>query len=388
MLGQLLPDWAQGHRALWAFMLPTVCVLASLILVRGMVLRFNLKVDVPAHATTALYLVGALFVLTWPRHDTWLWLTALPMYVMNVAALAAAFGLILNPRVKSVVGHLIVFVLGLFAGGASEPMALAALIVCIYLLMDGQTTARPTKLHALTLGLFIGFGLMLMAPGNWMRKAAQPNLATWPMVVVAAKTYLKSILIELPLRLPIAAVLAAPFALLGRNNATVQCHGLPGLIATQTRFLAMADGLLMVNAAAMAWALGTSGPARVWVVIPLLSLIFAISAVFRWAEWLGQRHGKWVPITVVAFQISLTAALLFLWATQVPVAAHYAKAYELRMGRIDEMLQKDSIRTTIVLEPLPESGWLMSAEISTDTAHFSNRQLSAYFGNKVKFVKK
>ena len=388
VLGQLLPEWANGNHTVWAIIIPTSFALSAFMLVRGLVTRFSLQVDFPDQATIAIYWVGALFLLTWPRHDTGLWLTALPMYVLNLAALAAALGLVLSPKVKGATGHIVLFALGLYAGGASEPMALSALVLCFYLLIDGQTTDLPTKLHALTLGLFIGFGLMLMAPGNWVRKAAQPNLGTWPLLVVGAKTYLKSILIELPLRLPLVAVLVAPFALLGRNNAGHQCHGLQGLIATQMSFLAMADGFLLVNAAAMAWALGTQGPDRVWMIIPLLALVFGVSVAFRWAEWIGQKLGSKTTLMVVIGQLGLASALLYLWATQVPIAVNYAKAYEARMTNIKNMVEQENVPSVIKLDPLPSSGWLMSAEITTDTAHFSNKQLSVYFGKKAVFVLK
>jgi hypothetical protein len=42
----------------------------------------------------------------------------------------------------------------------------------------------------------------------------------------------------------------------------------------------------------------------------------------------------------------------------------------------------------VVLEPLPDAGWLPDADITSDTAYFANRFLSQRAGGRVRFIAK
>ena len=56
---------------------------------------------------------------------------------------------------------------------------------------------------------------------------------------------------------------------------------------------------------------------------------------------------------------------------QKQITTKYATAFDLRMNKISREINRDLIQ----LKPLPNSGFLYSAEINQSPSHFTNKQL-------------
>ena len=79
----------------------------------------------------------------------------------------------------------------------------------------------------------------------------------------------------------------------------------------------------------------------------------------------------------IVFVLACSILLAYGIVTQKEIAGEYARAFDERML----LLQKSAgSEKEIAVTPLPSSGLLYSAEISTDTAHFTNRQLRDFIG--------
>jgi hypothetical protein len=104
--------------------------------------------------------------------------------------------------------------------------------------------------------------------------------------------------------------------------------------------------------------------------------------------FIAYQLGTWIYIKSNGKLIYLViGAQILLFSFQVGMGHHqiyktnqYAKAVDKRMKLIPSfMVDKSMIHR---LEPLPESAWLFSSEITSDTAHFTNNHLELFFYNK------
>jgi hypothetical protein len=110
----------------------------------------------------------------------------------------------------------------------------------------------------------------------------------------------------------------------------------------------------------------------------LSQLIFLLSLVFNWSFFYAGKQVRisdsWLTkIKVLTWLIS-ACFLVYSCVNQYNVAGNYAQKYDLRMQELTK-LKEDTSALPIVLEKLPKAGMLYSAELSIDSAHFTNQQL-------------
>jgi hypothetical protein len=112
--------------------------------------------------------------------------------------------------------------------------------------------------------------------------------------------------------------------------------------------------------------------------------LLAVGAVvaYRSGSWLnGQLKGKLFHLALLS-QVMLLAYQSYALTNGIPKARIYASAVDDRMRTIAEAVDRGD--TLVVLKPLPDAGWLQSAEVTADTSHHLNEHLSLYFGKRVK----
>ena len=96
----------------------------------------------------------------------------------------------------------------------------------------------------------------------------------------------------------------------------------------------------------------------------------------------GYTQNVFPKFVTPGFYISSITCLIILVATGVSqqhIVSTYALALDQRTKALQELNEKGNTTWTKV-EPLPPSGFLYSAEITTDTSHFSNLQYQKGLG--------
>jgi hypothetical protein len=102
--------------------------------------------------------------------------------------------------------------------------------------------------------------------------------------------------------------------------------------------------------------------------------------------------GTWVYIKtngklhylVISAQVILLVFQCWTGYHQISSTSKYAYAVDERMKLINRKLENGI--SFIELDPLPDSGWLFTSEITNDTTHFRNKHLSLYLGTDSKLV--
>jgi hypothetical protein len=124
------------------------------------------------------------------------------------------------------------------------------------------------------------------------------------------------------------------------------------------------------------------GAYRALFTISLISLIYTSSIFYILGNKLELNQGIWIYFLVLPFAISLCINFFNLGNQKVTVT-QYAKVYD---DRINYLLKNQSVNGEIYLNPLPQSGFLYSAELSSDTSHFSHHHLKKGLGLKCRAI--
>lgn len=331
-----------------------------------------------------LYLLAGLFHLSFGTGDTWYWLCSVPMYLWGVLAVALGFGLLLMKggkwwRIPAVAG---VFA---YVGGSSEPVAVCALILLIYLgIMRG--TKGGKMFHVATMACLIGFCVDAMGSGAQVRMAHLPQLPITEKLWIGLKNYGRLLFLRIPSVMPAMLAFLLPIAWLGLRDRDSQAETVGAMYVRNRHGFALADLMALAISFMMGLLMSDVGPDRAW--LPISAMLLTLGAViaYQLGGWLdGRLRGRLFHLALMA-QVMLLAYQAGELITELPKAKVYAAAVDERMQTISEAVQQGD--TVLALTPLPDAGWLQSAEVTTDTSHHLNRHLGLHFGGKVRlFVK-
>ena len=196
--------------------------------------------------------------------------------------------------------------------------------------------------------------------------------------------YFKFLFKEIPLTLPIVILFVSPLLFFGRKQLQFQRIALIEMFWGNRKLWGIVDILIALLAFSLAFAMGEMGPKRAW--FPLNVAVFMVCCVFayQFGTWAYIRLKGKLFIVVVCAQVLLIGFQVWRGIGQVQSTSAYAEAYGQRMQLIQEQLSTSEC--PMELEPLPNSGWLFSAEITSDTTDFRNRHLKLYFGDSCQFI--
>ena len=371
----LLSSLALGAIAFWSF-------------TNSVVSKLELEFTKLQSAIISFYLLGGLFYASFSKDDTWFWITVNPMYLWGSFAAILGGSLIVQDWWKPL-RLLLTAALFVYVGGASETVAIASLVTLFFLGFITKGTnyllaVDRTALHIATIACLVGFGIDLIGAGSQIRYQHLPHYSTGDKLLVGLWNYAKFALIEIPLIIPATIICASPFAFLGRKQLRFQLVALRELVLTNRKLWALADLMVIILAFALAFSMGEMGPKRAWIPLSILTLFVTIVFTYQLGTWLYIKlNGKLFQF-VITIQLAVMLYQVVIGANQMMVTNKYAAKVDSRMEYISSLNTTDSV---ITLEPLPDSGWLFSSEISSDTSYFTNKHLGHYFNNQYQFVK-
>jgi len=350
-------------------------------LLLGVEERFKLSFSKFQRVVLPFYFLMVLFHVSFAKDDSWFWMSSTPMYLWGIFAMAAGFGLLLVRNAS--LWHLpLLVVLFLYVGGSSEPVAVVALTVLFYLGILRSKGKNRRLYHIATVSCLIGFGLDALGSGAQVRLDHLPQLPISDRLFIGAKNYGRSVLMKLPLMLPILLAALLPIAVFFRDDERWQVASFKELYVSNRHVFALCDLVLLAIAFMMGLVMSEQGPARAWLPISAMLVVSGVILSSQLGEVLDRLMRRYLFHLVIAFQVLLIGIQLHGAAQMIPTAMTYAVSVDGRM----EMIRSAVIRGDELcpLPPLTDAGWLHSAEISADTSDFRNRHLSLYFGNKTR----
>lgn len=316
----------------------------------------------------ALTAAAILFLATINKGDTWMWWCASFTYLLGTATIITGLALILDEE-SNRLKNLFSIVCFAYAGGASEPAAATTLILLIVLL--GWRSIKPfsaiipkhnkPRLIYAILSLGISFGICMYAPGNATRSDLFPEISTMESFILNFKMLGVLVFQHLIPGIWILAICVPGLMTYQKQDKSSNKHVKKPIIL----LIAIAI-LIFVYQWTITKVTGDVAADRATLFI-LASMMIASIVVYNWIiERISISFIQTISLLILA------GSLFYHVSTQLHTTTKYAEAYDLR---IQMLLEANPKRTQPILNPLPPSGFLYSAEISSDITHHSNVHL-------------
>ena len=328
----------------------------------------------------SIFIVSAIFHSTFSIGQTWFWLCSACTYLIGAIMLLLGISTFIG-RKHSGIDMIICCIAFLYVGGSSEPLAVFVLaVLLLLLLLPRSRSAIPLRTLVIAFAsCLIGFAILYSAEGNFKRASHFQDISIAHAALLNVKMSALIILRELPSILPVVVLFSIPIGLLLARRK-VFATGRRELWGRILPILFLFLASIYFFQLPITFATQDLGADRT--LFPLV--IFAIAA-FVWT-FLHLR-----PILdrsrVPTVRSALFAAMLLNGYTlidQLKVLPAYASAYDERMEMLEGMTETTG---TIIVDPLPPSGLLLSAEISTDPSYFANQHLRLGLGLKAQVIK-
>ena len=311
--------------------------------------------------------VSVLFFCTVFPGETWFWYTSSVVYFWSIIALF--FGMRSFFTSSKKITDLIIFGLSaIYIGGANDPLALLIIIVLVWQLIKKKHIGLSIASVILVGGSFL---INYLSPGTAYRNEITPNLSLTNLVLYTGYGTIKYLLFSIHKTCFPALLLSIPFYILGKNitnNISRNFRPVKELIV----------GILLIfmvtvfNQFVVIYALGSLPPGR----SGIASSVFISIIVVRYVFLLGSYHQNHYA-KVKHLLIFNVVALIVFNGYFFNVHRKYAHAND---QRIDEICNSED--HLIIVEPLPCSGYLYNAEITSDADNYKNQHLKNGLGIK------
>lgn len=295
--------------------------------------------------------------------ETWFWYTASVVYYWSIAAAVWVINSIYSETTSW--PNNILFVLGLlFIGGANEPLTFVLFAFFGFLIYKRY---KPRKLLAGLALLLTSFLINYLSRGTMHRDEITPALSLLDSFLYAGFATVNYLFYDFHTSFQIAILLAVPFYILGKQaDATIGFNPTKGLVI----------GLFLIglttffNAFMGTYALGGLPPDR-----SMITSSLVIAGVICWLAFGLGNYSKSTKKVVYYVPLWGCVYLLLFNVYYFSVHQEYAEAVDHRIKMI-----KTSTDKKVLLDALPHSGYVYSAEITDDVNHFKNQHLKKGLG--------
>ncbi len=328
----------------------------------------------------SILLISALFYTTFKIDETWFWLCASSNYLLSIIFLILGSSAIIAEK-KSILNIALCIVSFTYIGGSCEPLGLFVMLILVlfvsatyfkYISLPLPNQLLASRLLLAFVFCLSSFILMYSANGNRVRENFFEDISLFGCFILNFKTTGMIILLRLPAVLPYLIPFSFITFYLGavakKNNSSKKAGIKKIILIGLTYFV-----LLFIYQFPVSYITQDIAAYRALFPITLLTLIFAFAVFYQLGLLFKPRANlsAYLLPFVLACIITLNTFTLY---SQSKIVPNYAKAYDVRIAYL--LKQKDNFQSTRV-KPLPSSGLLFSAEISSDSAHFSNLHLQS-----------
>jgi|GEM_PF-3612886 len=337
--------------------------------------RYNLPVgkrDIPALSAVAFI---TLFYLTPGIHESWFWAAASPSYYWGLVMAAAGTALLASEKTR-IHRLLLSGMCFLYVCSASEPFALMVLLFfAAGISWSVMMKNRKTMLSLLLPFSFAitGFCLMYFSGGTQNRWQAMPDLQLSEKIMRQGGAFIKYFQLWVPRPLTASLLLAPVLLVLGSFLRTESLLGIQKLQVTIKSTFILYLLLIFFSFLPGVFVMGEAGPLRSWHHTGFYNVMLVLTVCILAGNNLKEMTGQLKKmLSVILVSVTVLHACYVFYNLQT--AQRHAFAVDARIALIHELKKRD-FRGTAVLERLPDSGLLFSAEIGTHKEYFLNRFL-------------
>ncbi len=323
-------------------------------------LKEIISAEKPMHVWLySVLFVNTLFLGTFNIGEIWFWHCASTTYLWSFGFLMLGISKILSPKATSGT-YLILAFSFIYLGGTSEPLCILCLGILLIMCVLARKTRYRNKLILAFLLLAGSFILSNMGEGTQDRKlsyAAANGLTVLKMDVLAAYLYLKTGGLKI-IFLFFSAFLFAPLLKMKRN-VLIQSISTWSYISLFIVGLFTILAFVLIFHFPVAYTMHDAGPDRITLPITLLCLFIFVFLMS------SKTNSFKMPYIALLLMLCGNGYSVF---SQYPILLNYSKKFDQRIEYV-KLHQHDA---EIILEPLPESGILTSAELSENSYHWKN----------------
>jgi len=327
--------------------------------------QFNLlyKTDFNRKETLTFSLIfcGVFFFFTHLTGQSWFWISASLAYLWSCIFFMSG----LNSFIKQQPhfwNYLMVVVSGLYIGGSNEVLAILTILLISYsLFIRKHSTIKWISLFA----VLISFSINYFSPGTAFRDGLTPNLPFVDLMLYVGYGSIKYLILDGYKTILPAIVFALPFYVLGATTTTnfSTKFSLKQELIKTGLFIAF---VVVVNQFIVIYALGGLAPDRSTIASSLLGSLALVRFMFFFGNANKTSSVNLKPILgLIVFFLVVFNVVFF------TIHYNYSKSVDERMTYIHANENTELIE----LKKLKNSGYLNSAEITTDTTHFLNQHL-------------
>ena len=234
-------------------------------------------------------------------------------------------------------------------------------------------------LAALTISLLIAW----CGPGRIARQAALPDASFGKQLLLSVLSSAYFLFAQLPLKIHWIIFYTIPWIVLKNKLIPAETEPVTVIFKSIARDFIIFLGFVVIHFMIVVFLLKSFPPYRTWI-----TLSFALSIFCSVTGWrLGYLMVAPGELKIISSIFIAVNCILFIYYinTQQQQTSAYSTAADNRMS----VLKNSSEQTKPVIEliPLPAPGLLYSAEISSDTNHFTNKYLKEYMHLKIPIKK-
>lgn len=332
------------------------------------------------------YLMMAMFYTCFNIGETWFWINSSVTYLVATICLIAILGELLSGKMN-LISWLVIILSAGYIGGSYEPMSFV--VMCLsgtfiffrFRSKGPHAAAEPAVIKSIILlsVLMIAFAVSFAGEGHKIRSTFLPDTTLPYKLWAYVKAMIKINLVFGPWKLLLSALFVFPFYVLARK----------GKISFPFRAGIFPATILLVVLMALSYlpivfVMSEMGPERAWMQVTCYLVMYAAFVAVR----LGEKH-QGMPLEKAALCRTAFAGLAAMLVVTAFINLRkdivYVQAYDRRMELLSNLAGSSAeLPPVIDLRPLPETGLLKSAEISTHPDGAFNHFLAEYFKLKSK----
>ena len=323
----------------------------------------------------SFFLVSLIFISTMKIGETWFWLCASTGYLWSNIIFLLGLACLLTKNQNSIItiiGCLSFF----FIGGSSPTLALISILILSVILMasilhyfqieiNRKIIIRRSFLSMLF--CLASFIVLYLGEGNRIREQFFQEISIGYSLILNFKMAGIILLKRIPFIIPVIAILSLPMISYGNyiKKGRSELNWKKKIIYLSLIYLS----LIYLFQLPITYKTQDVGAHRTLFFITILTISYFFITFYiigknltinkRWNNFLAI-----IPFIVSSFIFGHE----FIY--QYSTTSKYAEAYDQRMIYVKKNHHDIEI---LELKPLPSSGMLYSAEISSDTSHFSNK---------------
>lgn len=326
----------------------------------------------------SLFFIAALFYSSFSINESWFWLCSISTYSLSLAMALLGFTLLLSNK-WSLNKYLLLVVSFVYVGGSSGPLALMVLLFLVllalylFLHVGGRLYLKqlwPAYLIAF-LAVGIAFIILYHGKGNELRSQFFQKISVPEVLVLNVKMTGIIFLKRIPSILGFSMLfgIAIQYYLVRRPIPEKKRSTLIRII-----YLTLAFGMLVyIHQLSITYKTQDVAAYRALLPISLYTLVyFTLVFYVLFRSGIFNKAFKKVVFTL-CFVLIAGMNAYHLIEQQIKLTK-YSRAYT---ERINYLISHKHRQSTLLVTPLPDSGWLKSAEISGDPNYFANRHLKS-----------